>query len=419
MVRLPLFAIFLCCAAIAQTLPYNYDEGKVGPYAIPDSLALVDGTRVTDAATWNRKRRPELLALFENQVYGKTPASSLRIRTGEVVEDKNALGGKAIRKQVTVYFTPLNDGPRMNVLVYLPSKAQVPVPVFLGLNFSGNHTVNADPGILMNDVWIRDPDDKSKMIRRVPDDRTRGTGAANWQVEKILAHGYGLATIYYFDIEPDFDGGMQFGVRSVLPDPQSWSAMGAWAWGLSRAVDYLIADRRVDPLRIAVMGHSRLGKAALWAAAQDTRFALVISNESGKGGASLLKRGYGETIDHLNTAFPHWFSATYHQYTGHPEKLPVDGNELLALIAPRPLYVASAEDDRGSDPKAEFLSAVDAGRVYGLFGRKGLGTDRMPHVNQSILHDIGYHVRTGKHDVTEYDWEQYLAFADLHWEAAK
>jgi len=287
--------------------------------------------------------------------------------------------------------------------------------VFLGLNFGGNQTVDKDPGILPHDVWIKNPDTGGAMIRLPPDNRTRGTDAARWQVEKIIAAGYGLATAYYYDIEPDFPGGMPYGVRSVLPDPDRWSALGAWAWGLSRMVDYLLTDPAIDPRRIALIGHSRLGKAALWAAAQDRRVAMVISNESGKGGASLLKRGYGETTDHLNTAFPHWFCANYKQYTGHPEKLPVDGNELLALIAPRPLYVASAEEDLGSDPKGEFLSAANVGRVYALFGRKGLSTDRMPPVNMPIMHDVGYHVRTGKHDVTEFDWEQYLAFADLHW----
>jgi hypothetical protein len=234
-------------------------------------------------------------------------------------------------------------------------------------------------------------------------------------VEKILAHGYGVATLYYGDIEPDFPEGMQKSVRSMFDAPEQWSAMGAWAWGLSRAVDYLRADPRVDARHLGVIGHSRLGKAALWAAAQDTRFNLVISNESGKGGASLLRRGFGETIDHLNGAFPHWFAPGYKEYTGHPEKLPVDGNELLSLIAPRPLYVASAAEDLGSDPKGEFLSAVSAGRVYSLLGRKGLGTSQMPAVDQAVMHDIGYHVRSGKHDVTEFDWDQYLAFADMHW----
>ena len=407
---IPAFLVITC----AQTTRYNQDESKVPPYTLPDSLRTASGQVVSDANTWNTVRRPELIGIFEDQVYGKTPADPVKLRTGEVVTDAHALGGKAVRKQVTIYFSPLNRGPRMNLLLYVPASAKGPVPVFLGLNFTGNHTVSSDPGILIEDVWMRDPADRTKLILRVPDDRSRGSAAAQWQLEKILAHGYGLATIYYCDIEPDFDGGWKSGARSLFPDPESWSAMGAWAWGLSRALDVLAKDPSVMPrgLRswgIPVWAKPRFGRA------QDRRFAMVISNESGKGGVWLLKRGFGETIDHLNIAFPHWFCPNYKQYNGHPEKLPVDGNELLALIAPRPLYVASAEGDLGSDPKGEFLSAVDAGRVYALFGKHGLGTVHMPPPDQPIMHDIAYHVRTGKHDVTDYDWDQYLAFADLHW----
>ena len=423
MVRFLLAFTALAFTALAQTAPYNFNEAKIPPYTLPDPLTLSNGLKVTDSKTWLEKRRPELLTLFADQVYGHGPAESAPLRASEVFTDRKALNGKAIRKQVTLYFTEDNAGPQMHVLLYLPAAAKSPSPVFVALSFNGNHTVDKDPGIAANEVWLRDPNDISgspnrKWVHLLPDDRTRGQFAANWQVEKLLDRGYGLAVVYYYDIEPDFVGGMQYGVRPLLVrDPDSWSALGAWAWGLSRTVDWLFTDRAVDQRRIALMGHSRLGKAALWAAAQDPRFALVVSNESGKGGASLLKRGYGETTDHLNTAFPHWFGPNYKQYTGHPEKLPVDGHELLALIAPRPLYVASAVDDQGSDPKGEFLSAVNAGKVYQLFGKKGLGVTLMPLPDQPVMHDIGYHVRTGKHDVTAFDWDQYLAFADLHWGA--
>jgi hypothetical protein len=392
------------CAAPAQT--------------IPEPLVLQDGQPVHDAKTWTEKRRPELIALFEDQVYGKTPQDKLEIHSTPVVTDNKALDGKAIRKQVTIYFSRLLDGPQMHILLYLPA-ARAKSAVFLGLNFNGNQSVDKDPGILTNDVWVKDPAGSGKIVKLPPDDHTRGANAANWQVEKLIAAGYGLATVYYYDIEPDIKEGEPLGVRPLFADGDKWSALGAWAWGLSRAVDYLLSEPRVDATKIALMGHSRLGKAALWAAAQDPRFALVISNESGKGGASLLKRSRGETIDHLNNSFPNWFNASYKQYTGHPEKLPVDGNELLALIAPRPLYVASADGDLNSDPMGEFLSAANVGHVYALFGKKGLGTDRMPPVSQPIMHDVGYHVRTGKHDVTEYDWDQYIAFADLHWGSQK
>jgi hypothetical protein len=415
-------ALLFASPAVAQTNRYNFDETKVGPYVLPDPLVLASGQAVKDARTWTNLRRPELMAVFEDQVYGKTPAWTGELRYSDVAVDSTALKGKAIRKQVTVYFTDRNDGPRMHVLLYLPKDARGAVPVFLGLNFNGNHTVHADPGIIGNEVWVRDPASTTKppkMLHLPPDDRTRGSDAAAWQIEKILAKGYGVATVYYGDIEPDFVGGVGFGVRPALDHVEDWSAIGAWAWGLSRAVDYLKTERGVDSRHIALIGHSRLGKAALWAAAQDSRFALVISNESGKGGASLLKRGYGETTDHLNDAFPHWFNANYKQYTGHPEKLPIDGNELLALVAPRPLYVASAEEDRGSDPKGEFLAAFDAGRVYRLLGKKGLPSKVMPVVDQPVMADVAYHVRTGKHDVTVFDWDQYLAFADLHWGTRK
>jgi len=424
--------LMLTCAAIAQTGAqtgrYNLDEKKVPAYTVSDPLTMNDGSKVTNAAMWTEKRRGELLTLFAEQFYGKTPDGPVTLRTSEVIIDRKALNGKAIRKQVTIYFTPDNAGPQMHLLLYLPAHAAAASPVFLGLNFNGNHTVAADPGIFANDVWVKDPTDLSttsqnttvqkKMLHIPPDDRTRGSNAMNWQVEKLITRGYGLATVYYCDIEPDFVGGMQYGVRPALSkDPESWSALGAWAWGLSRALDFLITDRAIDARHIALMGHSRLGKAALWAAAQDRRFSLVISNESGKGGASLLKRGFGETIDHLNAAFPHWFNPAFKRYTGHPADLPVDGNELLALIAPRPLYVASAAEDSGSDPRGEFLAAVSASRVYQLLGKKGLGTTQMPPVDQPVMRDVAYHVRAGRHDVTEFDWNQYLTFADMHWGA--
>jgi hypothetical protein len=427
MIRFLLVGALTCLPATAQlnrnNSRYNYDEKKIPPYTVPDPLTLTDGSKVADAKTWTDKRRPELLALFADRVYGKTPAAPATLRTSGVVTDRKALNGKAIRKQVTIYFTPDDAGPQMHLLLYLPAAADAPSPVFVGLNFNGNHTVHADPGILANDVWVKDPaslnpSDK-KMLHLPPDDRTRGVNAAQWQVEKLLARGYGLATVDYNDIEPDFVGGMAFGVRPALTsDPESWSALGAWAWGLSRALDLLLTDKAINPAHIALIGHSRLGKAALWAAAQDHRFSLVVSNESGKGGASLLKRGFGETTDHLNGAFPHWFCANYKQFTGHPENLPVDGNELLALIAPRPLYVASATEDLGSDPKGEFLATLSASRVYQLLGKKGLGIGQMPAPDRPVMHDVGYHVRTGKHDVTEFDWDQYLNFADLQWGVA-
>jgi len=391
---------------------YNFDESKVKPYTLPDVLTLLNGQPVRDAATWNEWRRPEILHLFETYQFGRTPSGPYSVRMEMVSTEPGALNGLAIRKQIVLHFSSDPTGPKANLLLYVPTQHRGPAPVFLGLNFNGNHSVAADPGIRLNEVWTR-------QTRQMPDPGTRGNQAQQWQVEKILGRGYALATIYYGDIEPDFAGAIGHGVRPLFfragqtePAGDDWGAIGAWAWGLSRAADYLEKDPDIDAKKIALMGHSRLGKAALWAGAQDTRFAIVISNESGEGGASLSRRNYGEDLRHLNTAFPHWFCANYHRYTGHEPLLPVDSHMLMALIAPRPLYVASAEEDRGSDPRGEFLAAVNAGPVYALLGKRGIGADQMPGLHQPVGDTVAYHIRAGQHDVTAYDWDQYLDFAD-------
>lgn len=406
--------VALAASAGAQTIP----DMVATP---PEALRFAGGKSVATAAEWG-KRRAEILREFTESVYGRTPKEKIAVRYRVVESDAHALNGTAVRKQITATFGNRDDGPQMHILLYLPAGAKGRSPVFVGLNFTGNHTVAADDGIALNSIWQRPagaPRGEGVLVKQMAQASQRGSGAGRWQVDKIIAQGFGLATVYYGDIEPDFDGGMKYGVRALFlkngeaaPGPREWGAIGAWAWGLSRTVDYLETDSGVDPKRIALIGHSRLGKTALWAAAQDERFALVVSNESGKGGASLYRRKEGETIEHLNTAFPHWFSGEFHQYTGHPERVPVDANLLLALIAPRPLYVASAEEDHTSDPPGEFYGEMLASPVYELLGRPGLGTEEYPAVNHPVgSAAMAYHVRTGKHDVTAYDWEQYLRFA--------
>jgi hypothetical protein len=418
--RLAIVLTLAALFAVAQPGSVNYDEAKVPHYTLPDPLRLVSGARVSTARVWSQQRRPELLDLFRREMFGTSPARPAKIDFELAAIDRRALGGIAERKEVTVYLTSRKNGPKMTLLLYLPAGAAKPVPVFLGLNFGGNQTVAADPGIRLGQIWPRSST-AGALAPHPATEQSRGTAAGRWQVEKILRHGYGLATIYYGDIEPDFDGGIRYGVRPAFfhpgqtaPAASEWGAIGAWAWGLSRALDYLETDKQVDARHVALMGHSRLGKTALWAGAEDTRFAMVISNCSGEGGAALSRRLFGEQPADLNSRFPHWFDANYRKYSSHESDLPFDQHELIALIAPRPVYIATAAEDLWADPKGQFLAAAAAGPVYELLGKQGLGTDQMPPLHHPIMHDIGYHNRSGKHDVIEYDWDQYLKFADMH-----
>jgi len=398
----------------------NYDESKMPAYTLPDPLVLANGQKVTTPEQWRAERRPELLRLFEEQVYGRAPGRPADLWFKVWDEDRKALGGKAIRKQVTIYFSKDAQGPRMDLLLYLPAAATRPVPVFLGLNFVGNHGTTDDPAVAITSSWMRD-DEKWGIQDHRATAASRGRDRDSWPVEEILARGYGVATIYYGDIDPDFDDGFQNGVHALdnrpgqpQRDNASWGSIATWAWGLSRALDYLETDTDIDGQHVAVVGHSRLGKTAMWAGAMDERFALVVSNNSGCGGAALSRRIFGETVKRINTSFPHWFCDNYTQYNDRENECPVDQHELIALAAPRPILVCSAEEDRWADPKGEFLAAHHATPVYRLLGLQGLETSDLPPLNQLTGDRIGYFIRPGEHAMTRVDWQAYMDFADRH-----
>lgn len=405
----------------AASRPAQLDETPPPAYTLPDPLRCADGTLVRDAETWRSRRRAELLELFAREIYGRTPLqrpAEMNFEVGAV--DRSALGGAATRKEVTIWFDRTRTGPPLHLLMFVPNaavNAARPAPAFLGLNFYGNHTVHADPGVALSTAWISSDAPGAASHRAT--EAARGTDAAKWPVETLIARGYAVVTAYCGDLCPDRPDGLATGVSGWLAGgdateraSDAWGAIGVWAWGLSRALDYLETDREIDAARVALHGHSRLGKAALWAGAQDERFALVISNESGCGGAALSKRVHGETVARINAAFPHWFALNFRRYDDNETALPLDQHELLALIAPRPLYVASAEDDDWADPQGEFLAVKAAEPVYRMFGHTGPAGLDVPPVNTPDGAALRYHIRTGPHAMTEFDWACYLDFAD-------
>lgn len=398
----------------------NYDEDLVPRYELPEVLICIDGTQVRTAEDWQKKRRPEVRKLLEESVYGKTPDRRLPGSRFVMHEyGPEALEGLATRKQISLYLT-MERQPALHILLYLPNTKKRN-PVFLGLNFYGNQTIHSDPAISISTGWMRN-NSKLGIENHRATEKSRGIYAHRWQVEKVIRRGYALATVYCGDIDPDnYEHDYSDGVQPLFykegqakPDDHEWGTIGVWAWGLSRVLDYLETDPDIDAERVAVIGHSRLGKTALWAAAQDERFALTISNNSGCGGAALYRRCYGERIHHMLKPVGYWFCKNHAQYAYKENKLPVDQHMLMALLAPRPAYVASATADRWADPKGEFLAAKHATPVYQLFGLEGLPEGPMPAPNRPLHGTLGFHLRRGKHDITAYDWEQYLDFADMH-----
>ena len=409
---------------IASMPPGIYDEADVPEYTLPDPLICADGRPVIDAQTWTAKRRPEVLRLFQEQVYGCVPDMPWTMTSEIMSEDSQALGGLATRKQVALTIRTTQGEAAIHLLLYVPNKRNGPAPAFAGLNFMGNHTISADPGISLSASWMPDfgrPTAETGVLDHRATEAARGTRSGSWPAKRLIERGYALATAYCGDMDPDYDDGYQNGLHPLFyrpgqtaPEADEWAGLSAWAWGLSRMLDYLQTDSDIDGSRVAGMGLSRLGKTALWAGAQDERFALVISCESGCGGAALSRRRVGETVKRINNTFPHWFCGNHKAFNDQEDQLPVDQHMLVSLVAPRPVYVASAVEDLWSDPRGEFLSAKEAAPVYRLLGQEGLAATGMPGIHEPIMSRIGYHIRAGGHGINDYDWERFMDFADKH-----
>ena len=411
--------VFFMMTFPGQAFGQNYDEQKVPVYKLPDPLRAESGQKIDSADAWTHRRK-EILNSFEREVYGKKPAQPLKPEYTVTEDWTPALDGRAERKQVAISMGRNGSTATINVLLYRPVAYEQAAPVFVGLNFIGNASINPDPAIGLHTNWTIGSKDEGVIDHRATV-ASRGKKKSRWPLAHIIERGYAVATAHCGDIDPDFDDGYKNGIHPLFADGHSvaqaeetWGTIGAWSWGLSRILDYLEQESEIDHTRAAVIGHSRLGKTALWAGAQDKRFAVVISNNSGCGGAALSRRQFGETVQAINMNFPHWFCTNFKKYNRREDELPVDQHMLVSLIAPRPVYVASATEDLWADPKGEFLSLLYADPVYKMLGTPGLPVDRMPDPDQPVQGTMGYHLRSGSHDITLYDWTQYLDFTDRH-----
>ena len=389
----------------------NYDEAKVPAYTLPGVLQGESGSAIFNSTQW-RIRRAELLSLFEQNIYGRMPDNPGTMTCEKRETSADALGGLAKREQWTLKFKSPHGQAEIDVLLYRPNNVENPAPVFLGLNFQGNHTVATDPQIFLCRSWL------ANVEGHCATEESRGKQASRWPIQVILERGYAVVTACYNDIAPDHNDQWHDGVYRLWQHDKNDSptgAIGLWAWGLSRILDWITQQEKLDAGRVAVHGHSRLGKTALWAGANDERFAIVISNDSGCNGAALARRKFGETFEVMARVLSHWFCPRFKDYANREEFLPIDQHQLLALMAPRPAYVASAAEDLWADPRGEWLSLFHAQPAFEVYGLKMLAEQEMPALESPRIAHCGYHIRRGKHDINDYDWAQFLDFADHHW----
>lgn len=370
----------------------NYDEAKVPAYTLPEVLKTAANKKVNNITTWEKVRRPEILKLFEDNIYGQMPALYSSIRYTITNNDSAAMHGKAHLKQVLIEVFNNNKSVKINLVLFVPNNIKKPVPAFLLINNRGNENTDA----------------------------TRTTKSDFWPAEILIDSGYAIAAFHVSDLAPDDKETFMNGVLQLYPTQltadNGMRAIGAWAWGASRVMDYFENNADIDSKKVAVVGHSRGGKASLWAAAQDQRFAICVTNCSGNSGAALARRQFGERIKKINTSFPHWFNTNYKKFNDTEDALPVDQHMLIALVAPRPVYATNASKDLWADPKGTFLSLKNAEKVYALYGLKSNLPLHPPAINEAIIQSpIAYHNREGEHNLTGFDWDQFIKFANYHY----
>jgi hypothetical protein len=383
---------------------------------LPDPLIMLDGRRVVSREQWLKDRRPELKELFQHYMYGYLPPP-MPVTAQLERADPKAINGKATLQELTLSFGPPGTPP-IHLLLVIPNRRTGPRPVFLGMNFGGNHTVIADPAVRLPTIWV--PARPTGVEANRATDAGRGTELKSWALEQSIDRGYAVATFYCGDVDPDRTDA-RTGVQPHMakpgithPGPDDWGTIAAWAWGIQRAVDYLVTVPELDKHCIAVFGHSRLGKTALLAAAFDERIALAIPHQAGCGGTapSRSHNPKAETIKQINTNFPHWFDANFKQFNDQPDRLPFDQNCLVALCAPRPVLISAATEDQHANPAGQFDVATGADPVYRLLVSSGLDAQRMPAAGTLVNSRLGYYLRSGKHSTTPEDWKVFLDFAD-------
>jgi hypothetical protein len=394
----------------------NYTEANVGEYTLPDALKLSSGAAVSTVDDWQTKRRPEIVKLFEENEYGRAPANPKAMRFEVVEQGTPCFDGKAIRKQIAIRLGEDKESPVLDLLVYLPADAATtPAPLLVNINFMPNNLAVDDPAVKVGRVWDRE------QKKRVPAEGPARFGRL--RVLPTIERGYGLATFNYADVDPDAPGAIAAGVRqqylptgTSAPADDEWGTIAAWAWGISRVVDYCESDPQIDAKRVAITGVSRLGKTVMWAGAHDPRIALVIASCSGEGGAALSRRNYGETIAHLvePTRYPYQFAPNYAKWGADPKSAPMDANLLVALVAPRPLLLQTGSGDKWSDAKGEFLAAVAATPVYELLGATGVEETELPPAGKRVGGTLSYYMHDGGHGLVPTDWDVYLEFMDEH-----